>query len=61
MKQGLSVISFFLLLTACTEIEQQWQLSGEWVPLFNGTDLNDWEVVGAGQWTVEDGEIVQIA
>ena len=29
-----------------------------WKPLFNGVDITDWEIVGAGFWTVENGEIV---
>lgn len=32
--------------------------SQSWQALFNGRDLSGWEVVGAGNWTVEDGEIV---
>jgi hypothetical protein len=33
------------------------QGSGEWVPLFNGKDLNGWKNYGVEKWTVEDGEI----
>lgn len=29
----------------------------EWKPLFNGKDLTGWEVVGAGNWHVEDGNL----
>jgi Domain of Unknown Function (DUF1080) len=29
-----------------------------WKPLFNGRDLEGWEVVNTGRWTVEDGAIV---
>lgn len=29
-----------------------------WKKLFNGRDLNGWEVVNTGAWTVEDGVIV---
>src|SRR5690242_10716436 len=31
---------------------------GVWKKLFNGRDLQGWEVVNAGRWTVEDGAIV---
>lgn len=26
-----------------------------WLPLFNGTDLDNWRVLGDGNWRVEDG------
>lgn len=29
-----------------------------WKPLFNGRNLDGWEVVNAGNWTVENGQIV---
>ncbi|HWB83818.1 MAG TPA: DUF1080 domain-containing protein [Bryobacteraceae bacterium] len=32
--------------------------SGAWKKLFNGQNLDGWEVVNTGQWTVEDGAIV---
>lgn len=31
---------------------------GSWKRLFNGRNLDGWEVVNAGNWTVEDGAIV---
>lgn len=34
------------------------QPQATWTPLFNGTSLQGWEQVGAGAWTVDDGEIV---
>jgi hypothetical protein len=29
----------------------------QWQPLFNGTDLTGWEHVGAGAFTIEDGQL----
>lgn len=29
----------------------------EWKPLFDGKDLSQWEPLGGGEWTVEDGMI----
>ena len=29
-----------------------------WSPLFNGQNLEGWDVVNGGKWTVEDGQIV---
>lgn len=29
-----------------------------WAPLFNGQNLDGWEVANGGKWTVEDGQIV---
>lgn len=29
----------------------------EWVPLFNGQDLTNWEHVGPGDFTIEDGQL----
>lgn len=34
------------------------QNEGHWKPLFNGKDLTGWEIVGTGNWRVEDGELV---
>ena len=33
-------------------------LGAEWKPLFDGTSLKGWHVIGKGKWTVEDGAIV---
>ncbi len=45
---GLTVLA---LGVACAQGES-------WRPLFNGSDLDGWEVVGGGDWQVEDGELV---
>ncbi len=47
-----------LLLTLClTCATCTAALSAEWKPLFNGKDLNDWQHVGPGSMSVEDGLI----
>jgi len=39
-------------------IEKQLESApGTWKELFNGKDLTGWEVMGPGNWTVEDGAI----
>jgi len=32
--------------------------NAKWTPLFNGTDLTGWKVVGPERWTVDDGTIL---
>ena len=31
---------------------------GGWRPIFNGKDLSGWEIVGAGDWKADDGQLV---
>jgi hypothetical protein len=46
------MLAFFLLIPAAA-------LSGQWENLFNGKDLNGWEVRGEGIWTVmKDGTLL---
>ncbi len=58
----LAVVFWMLVLFGCSGPAQHdaasFQNEATWEPLFNGKDLAGWEVVGAGEWTVEDGEIV---
>ena len=34
--------------------------TSDWRPLFNGRNLDGWEVIGDGQWTVLAGGIIAI-
>ena len=56
----LSISCFLLILTniSCQKKSSIFIKSPTWVPLFNGKDLTGWEIVGAGDWKVEDGILV---
>ena len=49
MKLYLFVAAIALLFSGCT---------GDYEPIFNGTDLSGWEVKGGDKWYVESGELI---
>ncbi len=51
------IIGIILLLTFQGCNGPDGNKMNEWKPLFNGQDLTGWEVVGAGNWYVEDEQI----
>ena len=46
------------LVAALAAISMSSAQADDWRPLFNGTNIDGWEVVGAGDWLAEDGELV---
>lgn len=51
-----SLCCSFLLFSACSSGQQA--MGGKSVSLFNGKDLNGWEIYGTEKWYVEDGLLV---
>ncbi len=55
-------ISLLVLVLVSALLAQSGKLPGEdWVPLFNGQNLDGWVEVGKEKWEVEDGTIHGIA
>jgi len=61
MQRGSAILVGLLLIT-CTV---SWHLHaasgqapGEWVTLFDGTNLDHWHQIGAANWRLEDGGVV---
>ena len=58
LSKGKMVAIFAGALLFTSLFEQADANSNGWSPLFNGQNLEGWEVVNGGKWTVEDGQIV---
>ena len=57
-RPGLTLLWFALIGGLCTSgAVGQGGPGPDWVPLFNGKNLDGWEKVGAEKWVVEDGTI----
>ncbi len=54
----LSRITMGLLVIALTMSGCATQPSGEWVTLFDGKSLANWNIIGDGNWRLEDGSVV---
>ena len=53
------MVAIFAGALLFTSLFEQADANGNgWSPLFNGQNLEGWEVVNGGKWTVEDGQIV---
>ena len=50
-------VSAILVLAVCLAFGCAPQKRGEWVSIFNGTDLSGWIVPEKGNWKAENGEI----
>lgn len=58
MRSIVTILSFAMVMTmACAYHEAQAQ-EADWRPLFNGEDLSGWQMVGPGEFKVEDGALV---
>jgi hypothetical protein len=51
------VISPAMFLFACA-LAQEAEKPGDWLPLFNGRDLDGWNQIGSAKWRAENGVIV---
>lgn len=49
-----------IAIILCFSFVQLHGAEGEWVSLFDGTDLSQWDVVGDQGWTIENGELVVV-
>ena len=51
------VVSLMLVCVTSALGQRPQSLTAQWQPLFNGTDLSGWQVIGNEKWVVEDGAI----
>jgi hypothetical protein len=54
----LSRITMGLLVVGLTVVGCATQPSGDWITLFDGKSLANWDIVGDANWRLEDGSVV---
>jgi hypothetical protein len=52
IRSSVSLAAFVLYVCSAVAAE------GDWKPLWDGKSLAGWHVIGKGDWTIEDGQIV---